>query len=171
MADDEYGEDEDDFEDYEDEFEPDEQAEADIQQALQQEAAAVAERLKQANKGPVKTQFLASKPAIEQPLAAPSKHLIAPPTQSSRALRAQKTARLEELRKVIKLRSVDVLLYDAAPLTACTKQRSRAGPKSPHVCSPTSSTRRPTSAPTSAPALFGGVTGSPAEEGSSPSTG
>ena len=128
MADDEYGEDEDDFEDYEDEFEPDEQAEADIQQALQQEAAAVAERLKQANKGPVKTQFLASKPAIEQPLAAPSKHLIAPPTQSSRALRAQKTARLEELRKVIKLRSVDVLLYDAAPLTAYelhTRHQSR----------------------------------------------
>ena len=123
MADDEYGEDEDDFEDYEDEFEaePDEaeqQAEAELQQALQQEAAAVAERLKQANKGPVKTQFLASKPAIEQPLAAPSKHLIAPPTQSSRALRAQKTARLEALRKVVKLRSVDVLLYDAAPLTA-----------------------------------------------------
>ena len=131
MADGEdYGEDDDDFEDYEDEFEADEaeQAEADIQQALQQEAAAVAERLKQANKGPVKTQFLASKPAIEQPLAAPSKHLIAPPTQSSRALRAQKTARLEELRKVVKLRSVDVLLYDAAPLTAYelhTRHQSR----------------------------------------------
>ena len=73
MADDEdYGEDDDDFEDYEDEFEADEaeQAEPDIQQVLQQEAAAVAERLKQANKGPVKTQFLASQPAIEQPLAA-----------------------------------------------------------------------------------------------------
>ena len=93
MADDEYGEDEDDFEDYEDEFEPDEQAEADIQQALQQEAAAVAERLKQANKGPVKTQFLASKPASGPGITPPSlfnplwhaEFLRAP--QSSRAAR------------------------------------------------------------------------------------
>jgi len=120
MADDDYNEDDDDFEDYEDEFEPDEaeQAEADIQQALQQEEEAMRERLKQANKGPVKTQFLASKPAIEQPVSAPKKHLIAPPTQSSRELRAQKTARLEALRKVIQLRTVDMLLYDASPLTA-----------------------------------------------------
>ena len=116
-----------------DEFEPDEaeQAEeaADVQQALQQEEEAVRERLKQASKGPVKTQYLESKPAIVEPVAAPKKHLIAPPVGG--ALRAQKTARLEELRKVIKLRdSGEMLLYDASPLTAYelhTRHQSRRG--------------------------------------------
>lgn len=116
-----------------DEFEEDDAAEAEqtpvsgIQQALQQEDEAVRARLKQAGVAPATQHLVPAVSADPSPPVA-RKHLIAPPTAQSRQLSEQKAARLDALQQVLQLRSVDMLLYDAPPLTAYelhTRHQSR----------------------------------------------